>query len=216
MSYNLHEAFCLDSFQKQLLFWDDFEGDSIKDLWATTTGGAGVAGTAVVIDAQDGGIVRLSTTASDTNEIRVDWGGVTPIRTLLVSKKVTMEFRAKLTDITNTIIVNRLFYDLTNYIGFRKDNALSATNWYLDVRNAAGTTQLNSGVALDASYHIYRIECFPTGEVHFYIDEVETANSPITTNITTQYLIPYFRLINNGAAEINSMDIDYCYIRQER
>ena len=58
MSVKFHEAFSLDSARRQFNFSDHFLGDSLRDLWRTA-GSAG--GSADVVDAQDGGIVRLTT-----------------------------------------------------------------------------------------------------------------------------------------------------------
>ena len=58
MSVKIHESYCLDSQQTSLCWFDDFLGDQIQDEW-TSTGDAG--GTATVVDAQTGGVVRITT-----------------------------------------------------------------------------------------------------------------------------------------------------------
>ena len=212
LSYKIHESYCLDSAQDRLLFYDDFLGDSLRDLWSTTTAGAGVGGTAVVVDAQDGGVVRLSTTATDGNEIRIDWGDY---RSLHVDKNVTIEVRAKMNDTTDVYYYIGLAFDSNTSVIFYLANAGNWQNW---TRNGGAITTSNTGVAVDTDYHIFRIECFPTGEVHYYIDGVETANSPHTTNIPSDaadYLQPWFRILTSED-DTQSMDIDYVVIRQDR
>jgi len=213
MSVSLHEAFCLDSFSTQLLFWDDFAGDQLKDEWlATLTSG----GTAAVVDTQTGGIIRLGTpTASDAAQL--DWGNY---RTLHVLKKVTAEARVRANDgVTDT--TRRLFglvYDASNRMMFY--HTYDSSTIFLQNGNDGAFTSPDSEVDLDDQFHIYRIECLPAGEVHYYIDNVECANSPITTNIPSDagdYLQPYFFIATNADTDpATSMDIDYVYVRQER
>ena len=205
MSVKFHEAFCLDQARRQFNFEDHFLGDSLRDLWSV----AGV-GTGAVVDAQDGGIIRLTTGATSGNIQSLSWGFST--RTLLVSKKLTYEMRLKLTQTANTRVIFRLYFDATDNLGFEFNIASDAT-WHIQA-DSAGTTDVDTNVAADTSYHIYRIECSPTA-VHFYIDGVETANSPITANITAQYLEPYI-LIWTQEDAAKSMDIDYVWIRQDR
>ena len=210
MSVKVHEAFCLDSFQDRLLFFDDFEGDQIKDEWRGT-GDAG--GGADVIDLQTGGICRLDTGIVVDDDWLIDWFN---IRSLLVTKKVTMEARVKTNQNTYLKVYIALRFDGLNDIYFYCfDNFGGAHNWQIACVDAGAGAGVDTGVAVDTNYHLFRIECFPTGEVHFYIDNVECANSPVTTNITAQYLQPVFSLLTRTTEE-RTMDIDYCYIRQER
>ena len=211
MSVKVHEAYCLDSQQTQLQFYDDFLGDSIRDLWRST-GDAG--GSAVVVDAQDGGIVRITTDGDDGDIYSIDWGDY---RSLHVDKNVTIEVRAKMNDTTDVYYYIGLAFDSNTSVIFYLANAGNWQNW---TRNGGAITTSDTGVAVDTDYHIFRIECFPTGEVHYYIDDVECANSPITTNIPSDaadYLQPHFYELTNADSDpATSMDVDYCYIRQLR
>lgn len=213
MSVKVHEAVCIDSAQDRYFWFDHFLGDQLKDEWRST-GDAG--GSAAVVDAQTGGIVRITTNNVDTEAWRIDW---TFVRSLHVSMKVTMEVRAKLTQTTSVDAWLALYFDFSNRIFFDYDTATSA-NWYINCVDGGTPTSQDSGIAADTSYHIFRIECQTHGSnhVHFYIDGVETGNSPITTNIPDDagdFLMPYLRI----AARENvakSVDIDYVVARQER
>ena len=209
MSVKAHEAYCLDSAQDRLLFYDDFLGDSLRDLWAVSG-----TGSAAVVDAQDGGIVRVTSGATSGNQYLLNWG---TIRTLHVNKKVTLEVRAKYSSGSELDTAIRLRYDANNHVSFFYDRAAPG-HWVIVCRNDTLTSAPDSGVLIDTDYHIYRIECFPTGEVHFYIDGTECANSPITTNIPSDagdYLEVYFE-IETSEDVAKSMDIDYVVIRQDR
>lgn len=208
MSVKVHEPVCEDSAQDLYFWFDHFLGDQLKDEWLSVG-----TGSAVVVDAQTGGIVRITTGAIATNAHRIDWGD---IRSLLVTKKVTIEVRAKLETTTQVdSITIGLWFDGAQNIEFvHWDGFPFAPNWGIVTESVAQTTE-DSGIAIDTDYHIFRIECFPTGEVHFYIDGVETANSPITTNITASHLQPYINIITNENAT-KYIDIDYVVVRQER
>jgi len=207
----MHEMFCLDSFHKELFFWDDFLGDQLKDEWRE----AGV-GSAAVIDAQTGGIVRITTGAITNDAYYIDWGD---IRSLHVDKRVSMEVRVKLNQIVWARPELRLIFDGNNFIAFDGFNDAGVENWAIQCRDDGPITAFDSGVALDTNYHIYRIECHIHGgsHVHFYIDGVETDNSPINTNIPDDagdYLQPYiYQLAREDVAK--SMDIDYVGVRQD-
>ena len=205
MSVRFHEAFSIDSARRQFNFSDHFLGDSLRDLWAV---GGGAGGSAVVVDAQDGGVLRI-TTDGDTNDVYfIDWND---IRSFHVDKKVTMEFRIKVEDKDNSVLYAGLLYDVNNRIVFYNNGgAIRTTNGGTATSEVSGHTQ-------DNDYHIYRIECFPAGEVHFYIDGVETANSPITTDIPSDagdYLQPYFYIRTSEDVE-HYVDLDYVVVRQE-
>jgi len=214
LSVKFHEAFSLDTARRRFFFSDHFLGDSLRDLWDATLGGGG---TAAVIDAQDGGIIRLGTpTASD--DASFDWGD---IRSLHVNKKVTAEARVRCNGgVTDTFRrIFWLWFDAQNYVGFSQ-NGYDVSDIYIFCEDDNVKTQADSGINVDADWHIYRIECFPAGEVHFFIDGVETANSPITTNIPDDagdYLQPFFYIATNADTDpATSMDIDYVVVRQDR
>lgn len=211
MSVRYHESLCFDSTKYRLDWRDDFWGDSIDARWCTV--GAG-AGSAAVVDAQDGGVCRLTTDTAVWNYEKINWGA-TAIRSLLVSKKVTMECRVKAGFITDIQVILQLRYDANNFIGF---DASNNGTYLIQCKNGGALTSVGSGIAQNTSYKIFKIECFPTGEVHFYIDDVETSNSPITTNITAQYLMPELQVNMRGDASgvARTLDIDYVCIRQER
>lgn len=182
----------------------------MKDEWRALG-----TGSAAVVDAQTGGIVRLTTGATTDNLYGLDWN---VIRSLHVSKRVSMEMRFKVNLITYVLLSINLFFDISNRILFYANEAVgAAVNWQIRCTDGGATTAFDSGIALDTDYHIFRIECFPADEVHFYIDNVECANSPITTNIpdgAADYLQPYIYVLTNEDLA-KSMDVDYVVIRQE-
>ncbi len=210
MSVKVHEAFSIDSFMDRLLWWDDFLGDQLKDEWREVG-----TGSAAVVDLQTGGVVRITTGGAINNQFFLDWSN---IRSFLVSKRVSMEIRVKLNHATWINVNLDMVFDGNNYVSiYASENAGGATNWFIRCRDGGAGAGFDSGIAADTSYHIFRIECFPTDEVHFYIDGVETANSPITTNIPDDagdYFQPFLSLQTRENLA-KSMDIDYVVYRQE-
>ena len=210
MSVKVHEAFSIDSFQDRLLWWDDFLGDQLQDEWAV-----GGTGSATVVDQQTGGIVRITSGAATNNSYIIFWND---IRSLHVLKKVSIEVRVKLSSTTDVVSRLRLYFDFNNYIGFYFNAAVDAT-WDIICRDGGVSTDATSTIAADTSNHIFRIECHTHGSnhVHFYIDGVQTANSPITTNIpddASDFLQPYL-FIQTAEDVAKSLDIDYVVVRQE-
>lgn len=211
----VHEAFCLDFAQQQFLFKDDFLGDQLRDEWRTT-GGAG--GSGAVVDGETGGIVRITTDGDEDDNWFLDWND---IRSLLVTKRVTMEVRLKANQVTYCGPVMSLFFDVSNFIRiYFNETGGTADNWTIECVDGGATTSADSGILSDTDYHLFRIECHIHGSshVHFYIDDVECANSPISTNVpddAADYLQPNLLLVTREDA-IKSMDVDYVVIRQDR
>ena len=200
----------LEAMQDYMMFLDDFHGDQIQDEWRNT-GDSG--GSAAVVDAQTGGIVRITTDGDDDDEWYMDWADT---RSLLVSKKVIMECRVKASDDDSDIeTYYSIWEDGGDWIMFWGQP--SETNWQIYTVLAGGGGGFDSGIARDTSYHKFKIECHTHGgnHVHFYIDGTETSNSPITSDIPTNYLQPFFKVITKENVA-KTIDIDYIYIIQER
>lgn len=213
MSVRFHESLCFDSTKDRLDWRDDFWGDSLDARWSAAVVGTGVAAT--VIDAQDGGIIRLSSGGTTGGSSDLRWGD---IRSLHVNKKITIEARVRLNQTTQQYMYISLRYDTSNRIHFLHSPPGAPEAWDIITVDNASNTTLSSGITPDTNWHVYRIECFPAGEVHFYIDGVETANSPITTTIPDDagdYLQPRF-YVETREDDTKTMDIDYVYVRQLR
>lgn len=214
MSVKQHEAFSLDTAQKRFWYCDHFLGDQLQDEWDVNLIGGG---TGVVVDAQTGGIVRLTTGAITNNRCDLTWGD---IRSLLLTKKATMELRVKLSTTTNVYLRFELRFNDNERVGFNFDTGAADTEWRILTTDGGAQTENDSGITPDTDYHIFRIECHTHGSnhVHYYIDGTETANSPITTNIPddpTDYFQPRIWIVTRADAT-KSMDIDYVAIRQDR
>ena len=211
MTSLVHEAFCLDSLQNQVLWFDDFEGDQLKDHWVL---GLSAGGSGAVVDGVDGGICRLTTHVDPNDYAELFWNDV---RSLTVAKKVCMEVRMKLGSASNILGYCFLMSaaDWLNYLMIGANTNLYA-NWFFRSRSDGVTTEVASTIAIDVNWHIFRIVAHTHGanHVHYFLDGAEFANSPISTNVPSVYLQP--RPYTQALIGANSIDIDYVYICQDR
>ena len=75
----------------------------------------------------------------------------------------------------------------TDGIWFEYSDNANSGNWQIKCRSASVTTTANTSTAADTDWHKYTIIVNAAGtSVAFYIDDVEVANSPITTNIPSE------------------------------
>jgi len=214
MSVKQHEAFCFDSFQDMLLFFDDFHGDQIQDEWDLTVTGTGAG---AVVDQQTGGIYRLRCPAA-ADAAWIDWND---IRSLHVDQRVSMEVRFRVNDWTDHTIELSLRFDASNQIV--QYLQINAQGWWFYCEDGGVLVARDSGFTIaNNTWYIARIEVHTHGgnHVHFYLDGVECANSPETINIpddATDFLQPFlYSRADVDAAVEKQLDIDYCYVRQER
>ncbi len=209
MSFDAHEAVCFDSFSQSLIFFDDFEGDALKDLW-DSVGSAG--GSAVVVDAQTGGVLRMTPDNNDADNWLLSWN---EIRSLHVDKKVVMEVRLRESNEQGISTNIYLRFDGNSFVLLWNGTG----NWTAVCENGGVATQVDTGISpVSGVFQVLRIECTPTA-VSFFIDGVETANSPIITNIPNDagdFLQPYILVVNDNEGVSEYVDVDYIYIRQER
>jgi hypothetical protein len=211
---SVHEPYGFDSMQEQLFEYDDFLGAVLDDRWLST-GDAG--GSAVVIDAETGGIVRITTDGDDNDEWFVTWNTV---RGMLLTKNVAIEARLKVATITSVTALLRLWSSGTLRMAIGIDTDSNGTNYIIFSQDAVDYEIQDSGIAFDTDEHILRIECHTHGgnHIHFFIDGVETDNSPLSTYIpdgATDYLEAQF-LVQTRTTSARTMDVDYVGVRQDR
>jgi hypothetical protein len=207
----VHEARGLDSLQTQFFFRDDFIGKQLQDIW-DEDGSAG--GSSAVVDGETGGVVRLTTDGDDNDFWYIHWGN---ILSLSLANHIAVEIKAKAGDPDNAYYYLYLIEGATgnNWITLRTDGT---ANWKLVSRKAGSTSStLDTGIAVTTDYVILRIELHTHGSdhAHFYIDNVETANSPHSTDIPASYLEPRLQ-VYNYEAQVNTFDIDYITVKQDR
>jgi len=145
--------------------WDDFVGKQLEDaIWYADT----TAGSVGIVSSQ-GGAVRLQSNSVGNNYCRL-WAAYSPAGQCKTSN-FTLEARLKLaqtgTASKTTLGVMTVPIPPTEQIAF---NNLSGT-WQARIVVASVANNYDTGVAIDTSWHIMRIESVP-GSVKFYIDGV--------------------------------------------
>lgn len=202
----IHEAYGLNSQKRQLFGWDDFLSDQIDDRWAIEVGAGGSVG---VVDGVIGGACRLDTGGLLNGYGLLDMGGYHIFTT---GKNVSIEVRSSIDSLTNINAQLLRLLNGNNIILMRFQESVD-TNIQLFTQLAGVATQIDSGVAPDTDYHIYRVEC-SSSSVKFYIDDVLVGTS--TTNIPTVAMEINILCQNNVLAGQKVMDIDYIAWRQDR
>jgi hypothetical protein len=191
--------------RSKLIFYDDFLGNAYNNR---TWGGTATVKT--LLDLVEGGVLRIGTSATSGSTAYNDWASA---RSLLVSKNVLMEAKCRAVQSTYIYIEIGLNYDGSNRIMFYADESSGGSaTWKAFSQSAGASTAVDTGVALDTGWHIFRIECSSTA-VKFYIDEVLVAT--VTTNIPTLHLSPRFLVMAKENAE-KDLDTDYVFIMEDR
>jgi hypothetical protein len=90
------------------------------------------------------------------------------------------------------------------------DNVNSG-NWQIKTATSSTTTTANTSTAVDTNWHKFKVSVNAAAtSVSFYIDDVEVANSPITTNIPTADIVYCVVIIKKSAgATPRSILVDY-------
>jgi len=197
-------------------FYEDFFGKQLSDPWrVVVTGG----GTAAVVADQKGGICRLSSpTVATSDDVYIDWNSIWSI-----ALPAVYEVGAKLNSVNSVYVeICELLHAPNAGIVLWYDDSVGV-NYQISTKSGGVSTDRDSGIAADTNKHIFRFECHTHGgnHVHFFIASapdwifVETANSPITTNVPTANLESFF-YINTNNAVLKTLDLDYVDIRQDR
>lgn len=203
-------AYSFDSLQSEFFWYDDFLGDQLKDEWVES-GSAG--GDADVVDGVEGGIVRITTDGDNGDSWQISWG--TTHRILHILNRIAVEYRLRIEDSTVSFMQTSLQFDVNNRILFYE----TGDAWRIRTTDGGAQTDAASGVVVDANFHILRIQAHLHGSshVHFYVDGVETDNSPSTTNIpddAADFFEPQF-YVSTSENVAHYIDLDYVAARQD-
>jgi hypothetical protein len=92
------------------------------------------------------------------------------------------------------------------FCGFRYVDNVNSGNWQIISTDSGGNTTSNTSTAATTNWTGLRMRANAAGNsLAFYVNGTQVANSPITTNITTEALGPYVLL--NRSAGTNSRSV---------
>lgn len=154
-------------------FFDDFWPPVLDDQWSTAVSGTG---SLVALQTLPGGqvLIRAGNAAGRTAELY--FGGSTAWQSLTLNPRI--KARMKYGGNNNGHIEFEVHYqDANNHVWMEAD---WGGNWLLKTMSGGVSTTVDTGVALDTSWHIFEVRTSPTS-VSAYIDEVLKGTS--TTNI---------------------------------
>ncbi len=172
------------------------------------------------------GVYRLSSTAGATNRSELVLNATSSVL-LFGDGEYTIEWMVrvpKLSDATNEFRVGVGFNGSvggapSNGVLFTYTHSVNSGNWTIEADDVAGTTTADSGTAVVAGtwYRLGIVVNAAATSVAYYINGVETSNSPLTTNIpdgATEYTQPLSYIKNlAGVAADRHLDLDYCYMK---
>ncbi len=113
--------------------------------------------------------------------------------------------------VTLSDITNRYNLNLGGSGNFRYSDNVNSGNWQI-VGGASGT--VNTNTAVDTSWHNYQITVDATNTtLHFYIDGVEVAGSPVTSSVA--YCAPFVNAqCTSGTIPAGAFILDLMYLTE--
>lgn len=206
---------------------ESFLGGSpaFSNNWASANFNSGGTSGAGSLFAGHPGTAQVSTGTSATNagalyrlgifytvftggEILIDW--VANINALSNGTDTFVaEFGFGTPSAANTVI--------TDGVWWRYTHTENSGNWTTNCKASSVLTQANTSTAVDTNWHYYRIVVNANAtSVGFFIDGVQVANSPITSNIpgASVGMSPFFRILKSAGTAARILTMDSFYFQQ--
>ena len=191
--------------KSKFYFWDDFGGYQIDPYkWFTSVYGNG-SNVSILEGDYAGGQLRIRSGNAIDRSADLNWNVNYQVSAPLGFE---IEFRVKTVDVnsSHSRIGAANFGDNEAYIILRRDGT---NNWEAWCVTPADATIVDTGIASDTSWHVFRIEA-SSGQALFYIDSSLVAT--ITTNVPTQFLECTLYQETIGGSSNREMRIDYIEI----
>lgn len=172
-----------------------------KSFWV----GGGTAGTQTLITGtnQDtNSYINLSTTSTANRTSTLTFGR------FLKQAQVCVEFRFRVSNITNTKIQFGLFADATHYALFTFDTAVSSTLIYFATNDGFSSASISTGATMDAdAWHTLRLQLYTSNAYNLFLDDAAVTAGSQFTNIGPSK--PYVYIDNKAASEEKIAYLDY-------
>ena len=165
--------------------------------------GGGTSGTKTIVDDARGNntCILLSTTNTASRSSTIIF------RKYIAIDERCVEFRARITDKTNTAIHMGFYDGSANYSWFNFDTAIDANKIYAECYAGSSVTRTDTGVTMSTTqWNTYRIMQYQGSYTYFYINDVLVAT--ITNNTSSSGMKPYAYIDNKSSAEEKLLYID--------
>lgn len=191
-------------------YYDEFFGNSNNVFWNVAgTGGVLVNTSTFPATAGHPGVWALSSQASTTGTAAISLGSNTSGSVFFGGGAISQNWMTKLSalsDGTDTYSARNGFVD--SFVGtpqngayFTYTHGTNSGRWQIVTVKATVATTSDSGIAADTNFHSFRIDVNAAGtSVSFYIDDVQTSNSPVATNIPVVIIYPSAALIKSAGS----------------
>jgi hypothetical protein len=199
-------------------FYDEFFGNGNTAVWNVSGTGA-VSVNASTFPATSGhpGVWALQSLASTTGTASIALGSNSSGSIFFGGGAISINWIGQLSalsDATDTYSSRNGFSDAflttpSNGAYFTYTHGTNSGRWEIVTKKATATTTADSGIAADTNFHSFRIEVNAAGtSVSFYIDDVQTSNSPIATNIPVVILYPQANLVKSAGTTARAFVVD--------
>lgn len=206
-------------------FCDDFFGNLNNAFWNITgTGAVSPNNSSFPAIAGHPGVWALQDNASATGTAAISLGNNTSGSMFLGSGAISMTWIAKLSALSDAIdtyssrmgFVNSFVAGVTEGCYFTYTHGTNSGKWQIITVSGGVATTSDSGIAADTNYHSFRIEVNAGAtSVSFYIDDVQTSNSPSVTNIPTVILYPSAAFLKTVGTTRRALIVDAFSLMQQ-
>lgn len=203
-------------FPAYLTWCDDFI-EQAGSLGASIFSGAhwygeGVGTQDIVADAHNG-IIRLATTATASRSSSIK----TIQKFLDTAYDIEIEWRMKVSSLSNCTVYAGLYKDTNDYFYFEFDSATSASLIYVTSKfNSGAEISTSTGETLTAAtYKTFKMRVI-SGAVTMFINGVQVGTNHTGGIASSAAHRIFFYVDNKAAAENKNLDVDYVRVNQER
>lgn len=137
---------------------------------------------------------------------------------------ITMNWVVKINTLSSSTYTLRFGFgdtmtssDQVNGVYFQYRDTLNSGDWVGTTASASTRSSANSAVAADTNWHNFQITINAGAtSIGYFIDGVQIANSPLTTNIPTTAVVPFLSMSSITASTIpaNAVYVDLFYMTQ--
>lgn len=192
-----------------------FSGSATADaaLWHLTAAGTPGSNNGDIQDNARGGVVIIETGATATNTNQYQWNGSAFLPA--DDRKIVFTFIAAIGDIDQSTVAFGLIVETdTEVLGGSNQNGVyfytSAADGGIDFHVGTGSaeTEVSTGITVaDGEFHTYTCVIHKRSRIEVFVDDVLT-NRVVTTNLSTDYLTPFFQVTASGNAS-EQLLLDY-------